>query len=151
MAWRIQITLAEPTPTLNSTLRMHWRDLRRYERALAWEVRLALGGNRPSAPLQRARLTIERRSHGIPDEENAIGGTKWLVDTLLVPQRRGKRMLHRCGLGLIVDDDPAHLVREFRSVRVSRAAEQCTVVTIEDIAGDRRNALLPGEDGRGLA
>ncbi len=108
----------------------------RRKRAMAWAVRVALGGQRVEAPFQRSRVTIKRRSVGVPDLDNLTGGLKDLIDALLPASK-----VHPCGLGLIVDDSPVHMELVVQSVKVGRAA-QGTTVTIEELCG------VPAVSGR---
>lgn len=119
------------TPTLNRTLRQHWRQRANGTRALAWAVRAAVGREGlPPEPYQRARLVIERHFAlgPEPDRDGLIGGCKGLIDCLLAmhPKRRP------FGLGFIHDDNPACLELEVRAVRVPKAAVG-TLIVIEPL------------------
>jgi hypothetical protein len=133
--YRATFTLPMVTPLLNVTLRTHFRDAKRLQARMSGLLRMASQGRRPATPLQRARVTIERRSTGTPDQDNLVGGVKQLVDVLLVPQVlgvRGRKVRHALGLSFVVDDAPAHLELVVRSVKVKRA-DQCTVITVEEL------------------
>lgn len=133
---RITIDLPFATPTLNVTLRQHWRDRAKAARAMAWHVRVALDRQpRPAAPLQHALVSIERYSRRLPDYDGMVGGAKALIDILLHPGEprlvKGKMvLLHPLGLGLIADDSPAHM----RLTCKSLLGAPRTVVTIEESA-----------------
>ena len=132
--------LAEPTPLLNETLRMHHRVRTRYRHKLAWEIRTATAGHRPTEPLRRARVTVHRHSTGTPDRDGLYGGCKTLIDCLTTPRvERNKRtgepiVRNPSGLAFILDDNPNVLELVVHAVRCARA-EQRTVVTIEDLGG----------------
>lgn len=142
----ISFTLPRPTPLLNVTLRQHWSRRRKAQQALAWEVRAALGNQRPAQPFARARVRVERYSVGSPDPDGMVGGLKALLDCLLPPgepkviKRPGKppkRVYpHPTGLSVIADDNPACLVLEPVAIRVSRREEQRTVVRIEELPAE---------------
>ena len=94
---------------------------------MAWEIKIALGQDRPPVPFQRARLRIERYSIRTPDYDGMVGGYKSLIDCLLPyhPKRRPY------GLGVIADDNPAVLVPDYPPPFLARrAAEQRTIVVI---------------------
>lgn len=149
----IRLDIPVVTPLLNATLRQHWRKRGQGTRGIAWELRLAMsraGVTPPAKPFQRARVTIIRRSVGMPDRDGLIGGVKGLVDSLLDPGIRmvkGElRALHPTGLGIVQDDSPACMTLEVRAERVRSRAEQGTTVIIEDLGRDEMlGALL--EDG----
>jgi len=104
------IRLVAPlTPTQNAWGLRHWSQRRKYRDVcltlLTVQVMYVLGGRwePPWAPL--ALLDVVRCSLGpvAADTGNVIGGMKELIDTLLLPRPR------RPGIGLLVDDAPAHL------------------------------------------
>jgi hypothetical protein len=131
----ITFRLGKPTPLLNRTMDQHWSKRLRRNRATAWEVKVALGALRLAEPLQRARVTIERRSISVPDYDGMVGGLKSVIDSLLPVSR-----LHPCGLGLVVDDGPQHMLLVALSVRVKTSAEQGTWVTIEELSAEAPEA-----------
>lgn len=94
---------------------------------MAWEVKVALGTQRVAAPFARAKVTIERRSVGTPDQDGLVGGCKDLIDALLPASK-----IHPCGLGIIRDDNPACMDLVVRGLKVRRT-EQCTVVVVEEL------------------
>lgn len=119
------------TPTLNRSLRQHWRQRLRGTREMAWQVRAALGRRGvPAAPFERARVVIERRTAGTqPDHDGLVGGCKGLIDCLL-PFHEKRRPY---GLGFLRDDSPQHLDLVVKGVRVARKAEAGLLVMIEEI------------------
>ena len=121
----IAFTLAKPTMLLNETLRTHHRVMARKQVALAWEI--ASQVTRPAEPFARARVRIERRSTGTPDQDGAVGGAKSLIDCLLPASKR-----HPRGLGIIADDGPGCITLEVVAVKVKRDAQR-TVVVVEEM------------------
>jgi len=124
----IEFTLCRPTLLLNQTQRMHWRALSKYQASLSSEIARQVPDIPGRQPFQRAVVTILRFSVQEPDEDNLIGGTKSLVDCLLVRSTR-----HRHGLGFLVDDAPANLIRVIRHVHCAKRNEQRTVVHIRPL------------------
>lgn len=125
----VSFILPKPTLLLNQMLRMHWKERRKHQQALAWEIKLLTAGKRPAAPFARAKVRIERHSVRAPDFDGMVGGFKHLLDCLLPDSER-----HPNGLGIIADDNPAVLQLEPVSVQVKRLADQKTVVIIEEIS-----------------
>ncbi|MXV43488.1 hypothetical protein GS501_00130 [Saccharibacter sp. 17.LH.SD] len=136
----ISFTLPTPYPLLNKTLRMHHRALTRLKKSLRANIVAAIGGpqNIPSKPFPYAHIRIERWSVGTPDKDNLEGGgAKQLIDCLTTPVIQARRHVrNKYGLGIIVDDSPAHITTEYHAVKC-RLCEQKTVVTITEIEGPR--------------
>lgn len=105
------------TPSLNQTLRWHYRDktqIRKFYEKVIWAA------TRNQHPGQ-VRLEIYRHSSGTLDLDNFIGGTKSLVDAL-----RSRNV--------IIDDTPLVIVdRVFEQVKTLSDGPKMTVVIIEDI------------------
>ena len=123
--WPLVLQLPAPFTLMNVTLREHWAVRGRRAKAISADLAWRLANMAPRAPLARARVVIERHSTGTPDKDGLYGGAKPLLDALLV-----RSATHPHGLGLIVDDSPAHLDLDVRAVKCKRA-EQCTIVRIE--------------------
>jgi hypothetical protein len=97
--------LPEETPSNNVVKNLHWMAYRRMRQL--WRVRVlsrGLAGTRPEAPLEQAALVVVRRCSGQLDWDNAYGGLKPVLDTLVVRSKRNPD-----GLGLVVDDSPRHM------------------------------------------
>lgn len=124
-----EFRLPKPFKLLNETMNMHWSTRHRYKQFLARQIAASIDMPALMQPMQRARVTITRYSLGNPDWDNVVGGSKHLVDCLIVRSKT-----HPTGLGIIVDDDPEHLVRDIQSEVVLMAKEQRTEVKIERIA-----------------
>lgn len=81
----IELTIPEPTPSLNPLLRQFWAHRVKDQKRWRWLVRAArLNANyHPKEPLQQARVTITRHGKRILDKDNLYGGVKGLVDLLV--------------------------------------------------------------------
>ena len=134
----IRFELAAPTMLLNQTLRMHWRVAVKHKRALAWEVKLAMGRHIPPSPFARAHVRIERHSIGQPDYDGLVGGLKWLIDCLLP-----RSTAHPTGLAIIADDNPDAMTLEAISIKAKRRTDQKTIVIIREITNDDNPAGIP--------
>jgi hypothetical protein len=134
------------TKTLNQTRRMHFQDIHRYQLRLMGEIKLVALRQIPAKPWERARVTIWRHSCGTPDKDGLIGGMKELIDCLIwcgepikvaSKASHGKvrwRFPHPCGLGFILDDNPACIDLDVQSVKATTRSEQKTVVRIERLS-----------------
>lgn len=128
MPAEIRFRLAQPLPSLNALMRTSKYEYKQNRETLAWEVVSQINRQRPAKPFVRAELIIERHSVGELDEDNLKACRKVLTDVLQPASRR-----HPNGLGVILNDDPAHLKATVLQVRVRRHAEQHTLVTIRDL------------------
>lgn len=126
----IEITIPYRLLLLGQLQRMHFAQRTREQRLIAWLVKSALlqQGIRVERPYEKARVTVRRYSTQEPDEENLSASCKLLMDVL---QPLSKR--HPCGLGIILNDSPAHLERDVRHVHCGRGLHQ-TDITIERLA-----------------
>lgn len=92
-------------PSQNVWRDLHWAEKRRLRAEALTIARVQVG--QLSAPwASRALLAVVRCSEATvrADTANVWGGTKELVDVLLSSRPK------RPGVGLLIDDDPAHLV-----------------------------------------
>lgn len=121
----IKFEIPEPTPLLNVWQRMHWAKRGRIAKGFAWMVKEALGPI-TGDPMQRCKVTIERHSAGVPDTDGLYGGTKVLLDCLVVCSKRNPH-----GLGLIQDDNPNCMELEAVAVKCKRG-EGRTVIEIRE-------------------
>lgn len=123
----IEFTLPEPTILLNAWQRLHWQARRRHTTELAKEV-LAAIGHKPSVPIQRCRIEIERHSTRFPDWDGLYGGLKPLLDCLVVARQNNPH-----GLGIILDDNP-EVIRELKAIPVKSTRKGAkTVVRIFEV------------------
>lgn len=132
---QISFALPAPYPLLNRSLRTHWSFRRSYQASIRATILEQIGGpaGLPHEPFQKARVVIERHSVGTPDYDNLVGGGKPLIDCLTTPvMGKGGRQRNKRGLGIVVDDSPAHLTAEYHAVKC-RLCEQKTVVTITEL------------------
>lgn len=115
-------------PLLGTWQRMHWAQRRKAMKYLAWHITALIP--RCKKPLERCRVTVERRSSGRqPDHENLYASIKPLMDVLVVASKRNPH-----GIGLIRDDAPSCVIEPpvVRQVKVRRT-EHCTVARIEEV------------------
>ncbi len=83
---------------------MHFTAYRKLREDFYWQIYASLKGVRPTAPLPKVFISIERKSAGELDWDNAYGGLKPILDCLVRPTARNPS-----GLGLIEDDSPRHM------------------------------------------
>ena len=120
----ITFTLPRAIPLLNELLRMHWSMRRKYQQSLSAEIAQLISHALGRTPLERATVTITRYSVGTPDHDGCT--PKSLLDCLLV-----RSATHPAGLGLLIDDSPAHLTLRVIPVVCATRKEQRTEVKIE--------------------
>lgn len=94
----IELEINEATPSLNPLLGQFWAKRHKDRKRWRWLVRAArLAADAfPTAPLQKARITIVRHGRRQLDTDNLYGGTKLLVDSLVRE-------------GFVIDDSPDHI------------------------------------------
>jgi len=124
MSADVKIVLDELTPSLNKTLRAHWRT-RRSQKEL-WKEMLAVlifHTNRTQkfqvdrdAPYRN--VTIERYSLKTLDYDNFVGGCKEVIVDVLVSMR------------LIEDDTPEAVQINYVQHKVDKVYEKKTVITL---------------------
>lgn len=130
----VSFTLPEPTPLLNVLMRKHYRVRSQNKRRTAAFIAGEIAGKMPAKPFEKARVTITRYSSGTPDDDGLKGGVKDLLDCLTTPKLlAGGKVKNKFGVGLIVDDSPAHCLLGVSGVKCKRA-DQRTEVLIEEIA-----------------
>ena len=96
-----ELHLPAATPSNNAIKAMHFHAYKKLRNGWRASVLAAIGGKAPTAPIARSALEIERYCAGSLDWDNAYGGSKPLLDCLVVPSARNPD-----GLGLIADDSP---------------------------------------------
>lgn len=122
----INFSLPFRLPTLNQRDRMDRFEKTRYRQHLAKQVWIRLPTMKPPEPFRFARVTVTRYSTGVLDPDGLKAQCKALLDVLQCMHPK----THPSGLGVIVGDDPKHLV--LRCVLVKSRAEQ-TDVRIEEL------------------
>lgn len=129
----VAFTLPEPTPLLNVLMRKHYRVRSQNKRRTAAFIVCEIAGKKPPVPFKKARVTITRYSRGVPDDDGLKGGVKDLLDCLTTPKLlAGGKIKNKFGVGLIVDDSPAHCLLVVSGVKCKRA-EQRTEVLVEEM------------------
>ena len=122
----VEFDLTTPVRSLNKLLRMHWAVRREYRRGLSTEIARQVMTATARLPFVQANVIVTRYAIQELDTDNLYGGCKDVVDCLLI-----RSETHPFGLGIIVDDAPAHMTLEAHSVRVGTRREQRTHVRIE--------------------
>jgi hypothetical protein len=113
----------------NRTLGHHWSKGHAYRKSLLGPMSEALAPWRGHMPIRKARVTVTRYTTGkIPDGDNTTASCKPAIDLLLV-----RSATHPHSLGVIYDDDPAHLSLIATAERVTRKSDQNTHFRIENI------------------
>lgn len=113
----------------NVMLRMHWAKRSKYVKELSAAVdRLTTDLPIGAPPLETALVTVTRYCLTELDTDAIAASCKSLLDVL---QPRSERHPH--GLGFIVNDNPLHLSLIARQLKVTKRAEQRTVVLIERV------------------
>jgi len=120
----VKIVLDELTPSLNKTLRAHWRTRRSQKQT--WRETLAIlifHTNRTQrfqvdrdAPYRN--VTIERFSLKTLDYDNFVGGCKEVIVDVLV------------SMGLIEDDTPEAVDISYVQHQVDKVIDKKTVITL---------------------
>lgn len=102
----IELVLPLPTPSMNMLWGHHWAKKARMRKQWGWMVRaerlrLQKLGPLPSAMKLPAQVTVDRYGPRVIDRDNAIGGSKMLIDALVAE-------------GFLIDDSPSHLQAIYR-------------------------------------
>lgn len=98
--YKLKIVVPDLTPTNNVLLRMHWRRRQALNRDWVWLIKAALLCN--NIDLKKFSFGKRRHVHimsyrkKLVDDDNLIGGTKSLIDSLVANK-------------ILIDDDPEHL------------------------------------------
>ena len=133
---RYELTIPEPTPSLNRTQRRHWTHGYKLKKRWQWLVWGALMTQLPPQgviALNRARVTVTRYApYPIRDRDNLYGGCKPLIDAI-----------KRCGL--IVDDDAANVDKEVTEAKLGKGERPHTVITPSSSAVEAVKVTLPPE------
>ena len=89
---------------------MHWSSRRKAQAKVAWEI--IASGMKAKRPLQRARVSITRRTTGVaPDPDNLVASAKLILDALVQ-------------LGIIADDTPDVVELEVNWEQAKKKADQ---------------------------
>ena len=96
---------------------------------------------RPRAPLLKAKVTCRRHSSAKPDFENLTQGFKAAIDalqpskTVMKKTRYGKIPHEITRAGIVIDDDDAHMAREYEWV-YARPREGYLEIIVEEMPCD---------------
>lgn len=133
----LQLDLPEATPSNNVIKGMHFRAYKKLRESWQWMVQGAIleAGYASPGPLQRAYIQVDRYSAGGGlDWDNAYGGLKPLMDCLVQASERNPN-----GLGIILDDSPAHIPEPpYIAQHPAKRGEGRTVLRVYDCTGDVR-------------
>jgi hypothetical protein len=122
-------------PTLNQTKRMNIWALKSLKRKWQKHIKAELIYRKYTfhEPMQKAKITIKRYSTKSPDYDNMVGGGKEFIDLFTTPKLEANgHVRNKYGLGIVVDDSPAHLKVVYEWTQAS-LLDQKTVVEIEPI------------------
>lgn len=81
--YEFEFTIPGLPPTTNSHGRAHWTVKAKLARKWRDLVVLAVGSNKPSSPLLRAKLTLTRGSSADLDPDGLVSSFKHIVDGLI--------------------------------------------------------------------
>lgn len=82
MKYRLSVTLQGLPRTYNSLGRTHWAVKANEAKKWRKEVAYTVIGEKPPAPLTRARLTLTRHSSSCPDYDGLVSSFKGCIDGL---------------------------------------------------------------------
>ena len=118
----IKLTIPRVPPSPNELLGFHWRYRKKNCDLWQREVFYALlqEGHRNPVPYGRAKVTIDRHSHGELDPDNLVGCVKPIIDALRYAY-------------VLVDDSPAHLVLTVTQQRCPRRVGPKTLIEIQPL------------------
>lgn len=123
-----ELHLPEATPSNNTIKGMHYRVYKKLRETWSSSVAAALD-ELPASPISQCALEVERYSAGSLDWDNAYGGLKPLLDSLVAASSKNPD-----GLGLIEDDSPKHMPEapRLRQLPAKKSAGY-TIVRIYDL------------------
>lgn len=141
---RYHFNIPMATPSNNQVKEMPFKAYMALRTRLAWEVLRAIGNRKPAKPIDQAFLVVRRYGVGSLDWSNCTGGLKPLEDVLVLPRMaRDPRMATKRkggesnpnGLGLIYDDDRAHMpIHPWVEQLPAKRGEAFTEVMIYELA-----------------
>lgn len=83
MSYELKLTIPGLPKTANAGARRHWRAQMAHAQQWQKSVIVAVGSNRPPAPLQMARLVLTRVSSAEPDYDGLVSSFKPVIDGLI--------------------------------------------------------------------
>ncbi len=113
----ILLDIPDVTPSANVLNKMHWAARYKLRGQWQWLVKAAILNERIKVKLiPHAKITVERFSSRLLDQDNFIAGTKGLMDSLVRE-------------GFIEDDSPKHLTAKY----VQHIGKPRTLIRIEAV------------------
>lgn len=83
MRYRIEFRLEGLPPTINSIGRKHWTVKAKAAKFWKTQVIIAIGSNKPTSPLKKAKLILTRASSASCDPDGLTSSFKHLIDGLV--------------------------------------------------------------------
>ena len=118
---------------------MHFHAYKGLRRQWKCRVLAAIGGVRPTLPVERSAIVVVRHCAGYLDWDNALGGLKPLLDCLVMPSVRNPD-----GLGLIRDDNPVSMpVPPYMQQVKAKRGEGHTQILIYEITETAASIEVP--------
>jgi len=99
----LALHIDEASPSNNVIKGQHFHEYRKTRKGFAAKLAAALGHRQPPK-LQQSALFVVRRSAGQLDWDNAIGGLKPILDSMVAPKSANPDGLH-----IVEDDKPSHM------------------------------------------
>ena len=121
MTWTLTVPIE--IPSQNQTNAWHWSKRHRHTKRCGYLLVKAGANAVPKATGKRSCHILAFRTQRCRDISNLIGGAKGAVDALV-------------RLGLLVDDDDAHVDMSYDQSTLSHSpttGQVCTVITLADI------------------
>lgn len=123
----LTFSLVSPLPLLNQWQRMHWRERKRFQKALSWEIGMIIPRGCRKVPMERCLILVERFSNPpLPDADGLGASVKPLLDCLVMPHEK----INPHGLGVIRNDNPRCIGATFTFPRVRNNGDPGTLVSI---------------------
>ncbi len=117
----ITFTVPGLTPAKCSpNARCHPMERHRAGKAYEMVVGLIANTHAPSAPFQRARITITQRAVRLADSDNFAARCKPAIDAVV-------------RAGIVVDDSPDHVELVLKAERVKKRIDEETFIEIEEV------------------
>jgi hypothetical protein len=119
----IEIRIDDIPPSANVQRRMHWAAYAKLRRDWAWQIAATIAKRPFAEPLPFARITFTRHAPRSLDADNLAGAFKPALDVLRPATKSNPN-----GLGLIEDDDAAHVVVTYQQAKCHKDKAHTTIV-----------------------